>query len=450
MMARYRRNNSGFALNGRTREQKVIKAALIGLCFSFLLPLMTQSGAMAARITPGIRAELGYTDDLSFRGRSDLRDGFLRLTPSVRMETGTPAHNFNASLSAGYTRYLNNGDESEFETFNLNLEYRRQHSPRFSYFASNTTSSSFDSLDETAETGELVRIDDFGRRTDSNVTRVGANYMWSPFTSIGATYSFGYSRTEGDVDDDVTRNHRVTVNGSKRFNQDWRGEIALSGGRNSFTGDDDRNDFDTTVRAVYMIGPSREVYASATYETTISLSDDPAIADSVDFDRYEARVGFDYGISPEWFVGASAGVSFSDTDDGVSPVYSAYVTHNRPTWSVSLRGEVEQSNIAGVGRTGGLTETRRANLSYTHQLAPHWSFGLRLGFVHELPAQNIAGADPESMQYRFSANLNWQTSQYTSLGLSYVYINVDSENDADSGSTNEISLVFNYAQPYLW
>jgi hypothetical protein len=403
----------------------------------------------AARITPGITAELGYSDNLDFNNK-DQRDLFVRLTPSISYQGGTPANSFSANASAGYTRYINHGDESELDSIGVSLNHSRQISPRFGYTISNRTSISYDPVEEADETGDLVRINDFGERTDQNTSTISAQYQWGPFTSLGGSYSFTYKEST-DESRDLTRTHTVSLNGSKRFHRNWRGELGITGSQDVYSDDDERLQVTTTARGVYMMGPSREIYALASAKTTVSLSDDEELQSSVDEDTYDFSIGANYAFNPLWSMGGSIGVSYTDGEESeFSPIASFSLSYTQQLWSLSLTGSIEFVDASTFGESFGRTETRSVNLNYQHQLAPHWSFSLRVGYVSDIPQQDIVSTGTAEDQYRVATTLTWQTSQYSSLALKYTYVEKDNEIDLDDESQNEISLSFNYAKPYLW
>lgn len=437
------------------------KLAVLAVLLSMLqiadLPGAPQ--AEAGVITPYVKTEAGYTDNVRFRRDPVVASPFFRITPGFRWQKGQTPHEFDGFVEASYIRYFNATELSNFDGGSLAVNYLYTHSPRFQFYTRVRGTATYNPA-EISQTGELITIQEGDGRIDRISVNPGAIYRYGNFDRIEGGYVGSYTTYT-----DPTQENSLFQEGyliwSTRMAQVY--ELTVNTRFTNTTYERTPTVNRARIRADFarLIGPNKRAFVGVGYRATRYESSTEELRTASDYDIVTLGAGYSHQVSPRFDWEISAGYSqvtgdtnFNNAADQGFPVFDLRATYKGPTWSLTGYARADLSEFDTLGNNSGLTSNHMVGTNYNYRLTQRWTLWALAEYTLNNYQQdpNVISSTQRGKvhNYRGQAGLSYQITKRTRLSLEYHHLTRDAEETDDDRSENRIMLRLYTEYPFQW
>ncbi len=415
--------------------------------------------AGAGVITPYLKTEAGYTDNVRFRNPPTVDSPFFRITPGFRWQMGQSPHEFDGFAEVSYIQYFNEPELSNFDGGSFAVNYIYSHSPRWQFYARTRGSATYNPA-EITDTGELITIQPGEGRIDRISLQLGAIHRYGNFDRIEGGY-IGSHTTYTDPTQENSWFQEAYLIWATRFSQVYELSVnsRFSETRYERTPNVDRARI--RVDVARFMGPNKRAFVGVGFRTTRYDNPTEEARTAADYDIYTLGAGYSHRVSPRFDWEISAGYSFveGDTDfnnaaDQGFPVFDLRATYKGPTWDLTGYARADLSEFDTLGENSGLTSNQSVGLSYNNRFTQRWTLWANAEYTlnnyQQDPAAISSTQRGKVHNYRAQAGISYQFTKRTRLSLEYHHLTRDAEETDDDRSENRIMLRLYTEYPFRW
>jgi hypothetical protein len=311
-----------------------------------------------------------------------------------------------------------------------------------------------------AEGGQLIQVRDDSGRRDRNTTALRLLHQLGPRSNLSGGYTYSISTGTSDSVESAVY-HRGELGWQQALGPDYGLGLNADFSHDDFQRSADTNRGGLGLRLARHFGPLAELYLYGRAGTVRSLSEDDALRTARSYDTYTARAGYKSQLTQRLSLDFSLGGTMVDGDrrtnsaaGDVYPTGDLSLNYRGPTWLTRVYANASLGEYEALGQNSGLTDTRRAGVSFSWTPQRHWRFFSSADFVFDDYKQNANAAgtsgvgDVESV--RLTALLSRHLSEHWWASLEYVFLNRNAERDQDDREQNRILLTINTEWPVRW